>query len=136
MRLFEVEFLIQVYDLPVGYMSESIGKQLGNFFGTFVHYDSSNNSSIWREFMRLRIKVDARRPLKRKKKICKKDKTGVVVHCKYEKLGEFCFVCGLLSHTKGFCPKRLMVGNDAVSRDWGRWLRAPTRRVAGGSRSK
>lgn len=27
-----VEFWIQIYDLPSGYMSESVGKQLGNFF--------------------------------------------------------------------------------------------------------
>lgn len=55
-------------------MSEVVGKQLGNFFGNFIQYDLNNNSSIWREFMRLRIRVDIRKPLKRRKKICKKDK--------------------------------------------------------------
>lgn len=42
----EVEFWIQIYDLPSGYMAESVGKQLGNFFGSFVAYDLSNNTSI------------------------------------------------------------------------------------------
>lgn len=60
----EVEFWIQIYDLPVGYMTEMMGKQLGNFFGTFVHYDAKNNSILWREYMRLRIKIDVRKPLK------------------------------------------------------------------------
>ncbi|XP_074355968.1 uncharacterized protein LOC141695634 [Apium graveolens] len=72
--LFEVDFWIQIHDLPVGYMSEVVGKQLGNFFGSFLQYDSKINSSIWREFMRLRVRVDIRKPLKRRKKICKKDK--------------------------------------------------------------
>lgn len=63
--LFEVDFWIQIHDLPVGYMSEAVGKQLGNFFGTFIHYDTKNNSSIWREFMRLRVRVDVRKPRKR-----------------------------------------------------------------------
>lgn len=117
-------------------MTEAIGKQLGNFFGSFVQYDSNNNSSIWREYMRLCIKVDVRNPLKRKKKICRKDKSEVIVQCKYEKLGDFCFVCGLLSHTERFCPKKHGVGSKSVSKDWGSWLRAPPRRSAGGSRSK
>lgn len=65
----EVESWIQIYDLPSGYMFESIGKQLGNFFGKFVMYDPSNNSSIWREYMQLKINVDVRRPLKGKENL-------------------------------------------------------------------
>lgn len=134
--LFELEFWIQVYNLPVGYMSEAVGKQLGNFFGTFVEYDSKNNSSIWREYMRLKIRVDVRRPLKRKKKICKKDKTEVIVNCKYERLGDFCFICGLLSHTERFCRKKFDNVGSTSLREWGAWLRAPPRRNGGSSRSK
>lgn len=42
----EVEFWMQIYDLTSGFTLESVGKQLGNFFGSFVMYDMSNNSSI------------------------------------------------------------------------------------------
>lgn len=68
----EVEFWIQIYDFPSGYMTESVGKQLGNFFGSFVSYDLSNNANIWHEYMRIKIRMDVHVPLKRKKKICKK----------------------------------------------------------------
>lgn len=132
----EVDFWIQIHGLPVGYMSEVVGKQLGNFFGTFFQYDAKNNSSIWRECMRLRIRVDVRKPLKRKKKICKKDKTEVMVHCKYECLPDFCFMCGLMSHTKRFCKRKLENNSGEISKDWGNWLRAPPRRVGGASKSK
>lgn len=37
---------IQLYNLPMGYMMESVGRQLGNFFGEFLEYDSKNNASI------------------------------------------------------------------------------------------
>lgn len=80
--LFEIDFWIQIHALSVGYMSEAVGKQLGNFFGTFMQYDLNNNSS-WREFMRLRVRLDVRKPLKLKKKIWKKDKSEAVVNCKY-----------------------------------------------------
>lgn len=134
--LFEVDFWVQIHDLPVGYMTEVVGKQLGNFFGTFLQYDSKNNSSIWREYMRLRVRLDVRKSLRRRKKICKKDKTEVMVSCKYEKLGDFCFVCGVLSHTERFCQKKLEVGREEVSKEWGHWLRAQPCRAASGSRSK
>lgn len=107
--LVEVDFWIQIHGLPVGYMSEAVGKQLGNFFGMFLQYDANNNSSIWRECMRLRIRLDVHKPLKRKKKICKKNKSEVVVQHKYERVGDFWFICGLLSHAKRFCKKQLVL---------------------------
>lgn len=89
---------IQVYELPSGFMSEAVSKQLGDFFGEFLAYDPKNNSSIWRECMRIKIRIDVRRPLKRKKKIKRRNGTEFVVTCKYERLGDFYFVCGLVTH--------------------------------------
>lgn len=72
-------------------MLETVGKQLGNFFGEFLEYDTKNSSSIWRDCMRVRIRLDVRKPIKRKKKIVKKDGQEIIILCKYERLGEFCF---------------------------------------------
>ncbi|KAL8135911.1 hypothetical protein AgCh_010507 [Apium graveolens] len=132
----KVDFWIQIYDLPSCFMSEAIGKQLGNFFSSFVMYDPNNNTSIWREYMRIKIKVDVRLPLKRKKKICSKNRKECIVNCKYEKLGEFCFVCGMLTHTERFCKKRREGGVEGSSHEWGSWLRAPLWRGAVQGRSK
>lgn len=117
-------------------MTEGVGKQLGDFFGVFQEYDHKNNSSIWRESMRLRIKLDVRRPLKRRKKIIKKNGTESWVTCKYERLGDFCFTCGLMSHTERYCSKFLEKGSEEINREWGSWLRAPPRRMAGPAKSK
>lgn len=130
-----VSIWIQLFNLPMGYMKETVGKQLGNFFGEFLEYDAKNNASIWRECMRVRIKIDVRQPLKRKKKIIKKDGKEFIVECKYERLGEFCFVCGLVSHTDRFCRMNISGGDERV-KEWGRWLRATPRRVAGQTQSK
>ncbi|XP_074327248.1 uncharacterized protein LOC141696272 [Apium graveolens] len=127
---------IQLYNLPVGYMLETVGKQLGNFFGVFLEYDVKNSTSIWRECMRVRIKLDVRKPIKRKKKIVKKDGQEFTVECKYERLGEFCFTCGLVSHTDRFCRNAMEKGVEVVTKEWGSWLRAPPRRVAGQVQSK
>lgn len=62
--LWHVNMWLQIFDLPSGFISEAVGKQLGDFFGTFLEYDSKNNTSLWREFMRIRVKLDIRKPLK------------------------------------------------------------------------
>lgn len=127
---------IQIYDLPMGLMMESVGKQLGNFFGEFLEYDTKNNSSIWREYMRVRVRIDVRKPLKRKKKIVRKDGIEIVVTCKYERLGEFCFSCGMVTHTERFCRK--LIDNKGVEgvKEWDNWLRAPLKRSANQVQSK
>lgn len=127
---------IQLHNLPMGYMLETVGKQLGNFFGEFLEYDAKNNGSIWRNCMRVRIRLDTRKPLKRKKKIVKKDGQEIIVDCKYERLGEFYFSCGMVSHTDRFCRNILARGEEEVVKEWGSWLRAPPRRAAGQMQSK
>lgn len=103
--LWHLKIWIQLYDLPMGLMTEVVGQQLGNFFGEFLEYDPKNNTSIWRECMRVRINVDVRKSLRRKKKIVKKDGTEIIVNCKYERLGDFFFSCGMVTHTERFCRR-------------------------------
>lgn len=134
--LVSLNIWIQIHDLPSGFMSEQVGKQLGNFFGEFIMYDHKNDSSLWRECMRLKIKLDVRKPLKRKKKITSRNGKEFIVNCKYERLGEFCFVCGMVTHTDRFCRKYLENQGQTIVKEWGVWLRAPPRRLADQAKSK
>lgn len=54
--LFELSFWVQIHGLPNGFMIEAAGKQLGDFFGTFLAYDPNKNTSIWHESMRIRLR--------------------------------------------------------------------------------
>lgn len=126
---------IQILDLPSGFMSETLGKQLGDFFEEFLKYDSKNNTVIWREFMRIKVRVDVRKPLKCKKKIMKKNAIDVMVFCKYERLGEFYFTCGLLTHKKRYCRKFLCRTSEEINKS-GSWLRAAPRRTGGPAKSQ
>lgn len=45
-ELFHLNIWIQIHNLPMGFMRESVGKQLGNFFGEFLQYDAKNDASI------------------------------------------------------------------------------------------
>ncbi|MCI34941.1 DUF4283 domain protein, partial [Trifolium medium] len=49
-----VEFWVQVHNLPAGFILEKVGRKLANYIGEFVEYDKNNNTSFWRQYMRLR----------------------------------------------------------------------------------
>lgn len=84
--LFHVNFWVQVHELPVGFMSVEVGKGLGNYIGQFLEYDTKNSSNFWRSFMRIRVSMDVRKPLKKGKKIRKDGGEVKMVKFKYERL--------------------------------------------------
>ncbi|GAU30882.1 hypothetical protein TSUD_15680 [Trifolium subterraneum] len=67
--LFHVNFWVQIHDVPLGMMIETVGKGFANYIGEFVEYDKNNSTSFWRKYMRVKVRVDVRRPLKIEKKI-------------------------------------------------------------------
>lgn len=135
-QLWHLNIWIQLYELSMSFMTEIVGQQLGNFFGEFLQYDVKNNSSIWREYMRIRIRLDVRMPLKRKKRIVKKDGKEFTVTCKYERLGEFCFSCGMVTHTDRFCRKSIGKRDVEIEKEWGQWLKTAPRRAANMGQSR
>ncbi|MBA0670187.1 hypothetical protein Goklo_029199 [Gossypium klotzschianum] len=60
-------FWVQVHGVPIGFYSENLAMQLGNFIGNFQDYDGSSLGKENINFMRIRVQVDIQRPLKRKK---------------------------------------------------------------------
>ena len=121
---------VQVHELPVGCMSERVGIQLGNAIGEFVSYDHVNNSGFWKSYMRIMVRLDVRLPLLRWKKIRKADAGLVIVRFQYERLGVFCYLCGLIGHTDVFCPRLFHEPEQEVKPEWGAWLKALVRRNA------
>ncbi|KAK5793209.1 hypothetical protein PVK06_034347 [Gossypium arboreum] len=65
--LFFTPFWVQIYDVPIRLFFENLAVQLGNFVGSFLEYDESNLGKENRNYMRVRVQIDVRRPLKKKK---------------------------------------------------------------------
>ncbi|XP_019191497.1 PREDICTED: uncharacterized protein LOC109186037 [Ipomoea nil] len=93
-ELTSVDMWVQMYDLPVGYTSDVVLEQAANFIGTFVKMDDCFPGAPWKTFHRVRVSIPVDKPLKRRMKLIKRDKTSCWVNFRYERLHTFCFYCG------------------------------------------
>lgn len=82
--LFHVCIWVQIHDLPAGFMTPVIGKHLRNYIGSLMEYDENNNVGVWRTFMRIKVRLDVRVPLKKEKKVKKPGGDWRVVKFRYE----------------------------------------------------
>ncbi|XP_016743058.2 uncharacterized protein [Gossypium hirsutum] len=126
--LWHTVFWVQVHNLPIGYTSEETARQIGDFFGKFEEYDSSLVTRGVSKFMRVRVIIDVRLPLKRKKRIGIGQNRFIYVLFQYERLSLFCFICGRLGHGENYCEVRLRIGNQHIEFGWDLTLRAAPRR--------
>lgn len=127
-----VPFWIQVHDLPAGYMSEKVGIDIANSIGQFIEYDAKNGSNYLRQFMKIRVLLDVTKPLKRMKKIKMHGGGTSTIKFKYERLGNYCYYCGMLGHIEDYCEKLYSANSDDGTRIWGPELRVEKQRNHGG----
>ncbi|PPS14507.1 hypothetical protein GOBAR_AA06064 [Gossypium barbadense] len=123
-----VEYWVLIYDFPLGFMAESVAQQLGNFIGEFCEYDTVAVQLGYKRIMRIRVRVDVRKPLKRKKRIALKNGESIYVRFEYEKLTLFCFLCGRLGYGESFYPVRVTQPQSENIFNWDISLRALLRR--------
>ncbi|CAH9076938.1 unnamed protein product [Cuscuta epithymum] len=99
----EAEFWVQVLNVPYGLLNLGNARKVGNFLGKFVDYDKNNNGEHWRPYMRVKVCINVELPLK-KGTTLKKDGVEYWVDFQYERLPNFCFICGVMGHSDKFCP--------------------------------
>lgn len=119
-------------------MTTIVGTYFEYYIGSFMEYDASNNTNIWRKYMLIRVLINVRLPLKKDRKVKLQGGERSLVSLKYERLGVFCSLCGLLGHNDQICDHRFTIGTDNGVHNWSVELRAESRRTSsdggGGSR--
>lgn len=126
-NLNDIDIWIQVYDIPKGFISENILKSIGNYVGKYVKSDPANFEGMWKSYVRIRVTIDTQKALKRRMKIKREGGTWSWVNFKYERMGSFCFVCGIIDHTERECSIVYEHPEKEIDRAYGAWLRAPAR---------
>lgn len=108
-------------------MPEKVLQGIENYIGKFVDVYPNNFVGVWREYMRIRFKIDLSKSLKRRMKI-KRIGDYFWVNFMYENVPTFCFICGIIGHSEKFCSKLFEVLENKVVKPYGAWMRAPFRR--------
>ncbi|CAN1759636.1 Uncharacterized protein At4g02000, partial [Linum perenne] len=122
------DFWVRIYNLPPGFFSETVGKSLGNYIGSYIEFDENNMLSFDREYMRIKVKMDIRKSLKREKKL--RVEGGECIKCtfRYEKLPSFCYICGKMGHIDRYCEVLFQIPEEQIVRMWDEELRAPPKK--------
>ncbi|KAK8662393.1 hypothetical protein V6N13_091971 [Hibiscus sabdariffa] len=104
-----------------------MGERIGDRFGSTVAVDMRPGDGRWGEYLRIRVKLDISKPLRRIIFVGKReDGSSRACSVKYERLPNFCFWCGVIGHQHGVC--KLKPQGDNVVFQYGDWLRVHTPR--------
>ncbi|KAM6580909.1 hypothetical protein CsatA_004683 [Cannabis sativa] len=125
-----LDLWVHIYDLEHGFQSLKVVTDIGNLMGKFVESDINNFSGVWREYMRVRVTIDVDKPMRRRMKIFREDRSWFWANFKYENLSTFCFICGILGHSERFCPKLFHTPAHLIQKPYGMFLKANSRRSA------
>ena len=93
-------FWIRMIGLPPGYLNERNGRQLATMVGRVVGFTGRDGSS-----RRLKVVVDINKPLKAGFFFDRPGMRPLWIQFKFEKLGRFCFKCGMLGHEHEECGR-------------------------------
>ncbi|XP_058782243.1 uncharacterized protein LOC131656565 [Vicia villosa] len=123
-----VVFWVRIYELPLMLRSETMAWKIGGILGTFEEMDQKDAHRNGR-FLRIKVKMDLKLPLKRGTVVKFKEKK-LRVHFKYKRLPNFCFACGRLGHQLKDCEALEGLGEEGFEEldeqdlSFGLWLRA------------
>ncbi|KAH1123255.1 hypothetical protein J1N35_006415 [Gossypium stocksii] len=104
-----------IFVYVVGVTSEGTTRQLGDFAGKFMEYDTSLVTRGGSNFMRIRVMLDVGLSLKRKKRISMGQ-------------NKFTYATFQLGHGESYCDVRLTLRDQQVEFGWDLSLRAMPRR--------
>ncbi len=128
----EALFWVQIYDLPIMAMTREVGKAIGETMGTVEEVEAEADGTAWGRFLRVRVRLDVRKPLTRVKRVKLGSDPSILVYFRYERLPNFCFYCGKLDHGERECKMRLRnkgkMAAESSENQYGVWLRAPVGR--------
>jgi hypothetical protein len=115
---------IQIHKLPVGYRNEVLIKNLTEKkVGKVISVETNVNGAG--NFVRVRVKLDVRKPLARFVSISREAKREFY-QVKFEKIPKFCGACGFLGHTHLECgsgehDEDKLKWGDFLKADWDTW---------------
>ncbi|TXG56835.1 hypothetical protein EZV62_018148 [Acer yangbiense] len=119
----EAKLWVQIHDIPIMCMNRRTTKWLAEHIGEVVEIPVESRE-CWGKFIRVKVRLDITKPLKRWLRIGKNvDITRVAL--KYERLPDFCFACRRIGHSLNECldEEAKKTALEGQLTKFGSWLR-------------
>lgn len=115
----------RVYDLPFAKRNAQFARYIGDNMGGFIMFDDSDPLGL-DNFLRIKASINVGKPLRRGIKVATSNDGFKWVDIKYERIGDFCYFCGMLGHIDKDCTALESYDNDKKDMvyKYGPWLRA------------
>ena len=100
LRFTSMKFWVQMCGLAISMLNSKTAMELGEKIGVVLSMKHSDEM-IWGDFIQVRVEVA--KPFCRGCRVALNEMDEVRASLKYEKLSNFCYWCGIISHTDKDC---------------------------------
>ncbi|KAK5794651.1 hypothetical protein PVK06_035890 [Gossypium arboreum] len=100
-------FWLRVYNVPLEYIDCQTVLDVGKVIGELVAIDWKDRNRGWIEFIRLKIKINTSKPLRRIVKLVGRNGVEIMCVLNHERLPDFCYLCSLIGHTTKRCRNKV-----------------------------
>ena len=122
-----VPFWVQIHGLPIWSLTGAVAEGIGNSLGRVEKFLDHEGFAGGGSYVQIRIHIDCTKPLCRGRRTRLGGGQVGWISFKYERLPNFCYHCGLLTHDVKDCEDWIRCRGVGVgtTHQYGDWLRAP-----------
>ncbi|KAK4438704.1 hypothetical protein Salat_0204900 [Sesamum alatum] len=118
-------FYVRVHGIPYGLCTMATARSIGSKVGAWEDDSNIEDCITWQESLRIRVLLNVTVPLKRALRVRLHNDSSVVVRFTYERVPNFCYLCGRLGHIQQLCDLHFSDGfiDPGTHAPYG-WLRS------------
>lgn len=98
-----IPFWVQVRGIPLNFLTHRMVTSIGENLGHFLETDFAGDGAVLVDYVRIRLLWHIDQPLRFQRLFQFGDETALLKF-RYEKLRNFCSLCGLMTHDETECP--------------------------------
>ncbi|XP_060969256.1 uncharacterized protein LOC133036621 [Cannabis sativa] len=127
--LHHLNIWVQLHDIRSVFKTKQVVRDAGNYIGSFIKFDKNNFNGVWRDYLRVRVRLNIEKPLKRRMKLQQIGGDWFWINFQYEFMSTFCFIYGVIGHTDKFCSRLFIQPTLTIVKPYGMFMKIMPRQT-------